>query len=164
MIDTVLNIDIDVLRIFLYSMFPVTELRVSIPYFVIIEKLPWLKVFIFSVLGNISIGLFVRYIISPIMLILRKNRYFNRPINYIINKTYTSSDRINKYKTVGLILFIGIPLPFTGVWTGALAAYLLSIPENKTILGITAGVFMSGVIVTFISLTGSIIAQRLIGL
>jgi len=135
-------------------MFPITELRVSIPYFILIENLPWLKVFMFSILGNIFIGIFVRYIISPIMLFFRKNKYFNKIITYIINRTYTSSKKIKKYKVMGLILFIGIPLPFTGVWTGALAAYLLSIPKRYTIPGIILGVIMSGIIVTSISLTG----------
>ena len=88
------------------------------------------------------------------MLFLRKNKYFNRIISYIINRTYTSSKRIKKYKAAGLILFIGIPLPFTGVWTGALAVYLLSISKSYTVSGIVFGVIMSGIIVTFISLTG----------
>ena len=135
-------------------MFPISELSASIPYFILIEKLPWFKVFIFSVLGNISIGFFVRYIISPIMFFLRKNRYLNKIITYIINRTYTSSVKIKNYKVVGLILFIGIPLPFTGVWTGAFAAYLLSISKRYSILGILIGVIMSGIIVTFLSLTG----------
>ena len=164
MIDTILNINIDLIRIFLYSMLPITELRVAIPYFILIENLPWLKVFISSILGNIFIGIFVRYVISPIMFFLRKNTYLNRIISYIIDRTYTSSKRIKKYKTAGLILFIGIPLPFTGVWTGALAAYLLSISRYQTILGIILGVIMSGIIVTFISLTGLAIGRALIGI
>ena len=154
MLDTVLNINIESLRIFLYSMFPVTELRLSIPYFILIEQLSWKKVFIFSVSGNIFIGIVVRYIISPSMFFLRKNAYFSKPIEYIINRTYSSSDKINKYKSIGLILFIGIPLPFTGVWTGSLAAYLLSISRNRSIAGIILGVLISGVIVTLLSLTG----------
>ena len=143
MLDAVLNINIDIIRIFLYSMFPITELRVSIPYFILIENLPWLKVFVFSISGNIFIGIFVRYVISPIMFFFRKNKYFNKIISYIINRTYTSSKKIKKYKLMGLILFIGIPLPFTGVWTGALAAYLLSIPKRYTLLGIILGVIGS---------------------
>ena len=120
--------------------------------------------FIFSVSGNISIGIFVRYIISPMMLFLRRNKYLNTPITYILNRTHTSSNRINRYKTAGLILFIGIPLPFTGVWTGALAAYLLSIPKTRTISGIILGVIMSGIIVTSISITGFTLGKLLLGL
>ena len=135
-------------------MLPVTELRFSIPYFILVENIPWFKVFVFSIFGNIFIGIFVRYIISPIMLFFRKNKYFNRIISYIINRTYTSSRRIKKYKAMGLILFIGIPLPFTGVWTGSLAAYLFSIPKLYSFLGIVLGVLLSGVIVTLLSLTG----------
>ena len=164
MLNTILDINIDAIRIFLYSMFPITELRISIPYFILIEKLPWARVFIFSVLGNISIGIFVRYIISPIILLLRRIKYFDTPIDYIIKRTYTSSNRINRYKTAGLILFIGIPLPFTGVWTGALAAYLLSISKTRTISGIILGVIMSGIIVTSISITGYTLGKFLLAL
>ena len=87
-------------------------------------------------------------------MLLRKNRYLRTIINYIINRTYSSSDRINKHKLIGLVLFIGIPLPFTGVWTGSLAAYLLSISKRDSILGIILGVCMSATIVTIISVTG----------
>ena len=154
MLDLILDINIDALRIFLYSMFPITELRASIPYFILVEKIIWIKVFFFSVIGNIFIGILVRYIVSPIMLFLRKNLYLNKLISYIIDRTYTSSEKIKKYKTGGLILFIGIPLPFTGVWTGSLAAYLFSIPKLYSFLGIVIGVFLSGTIVTLLSLTG----------
>ena len=164
MLNAVLDIDIEIIRIFLYSMFPITELRVSIPYFILIEKLSWAKVSLFSILGNISIGILVRYIISPIMFFLRKNKHFNPFINYIINRTYSSSEKINRYKSVGLILFIGIPLPFTGVWTGALAAYLLSIPRTRSILGIVFGVIVSGVIVTSLSITGSALGNFILTL
>ena len=154
MLDLILNINVDAVRIFLYSMFPVTELRVSIPYFILVEKISWMKVFLFSITGNIFIGIFVRYVISPFMFFFRKSSYLNKPIALIIEKGYSSSEKIKKYKVIGLILFIGIPLPFTGVWTGALAAYLLSIPKFHTILSIIFGVIMSGIIVTLISLTG----------
>tara|TARA_Y100001970_G_C14259887_1_gene879351 strand:+ start:201 stop:635 length:435 start_codon:yes stop_codon:yes gene_type:complete len=143
-------------------MFPITELRLSIPYFILIEEIYWEKVFLFSVLGNIFIGISVRYIISPLMFFLRKNKYFSKPIDYIINRTYSSSNKINKYKSIGLILFIGIPLPFTGVWTGSLAAYLLSISRTRSVIGIILGVLISGIIVTLISLTGFTIKDILV--
>ncbi|MBI44804.1 MAG: hypothetical protein CMG66_01410 [Candidatus Marinimicrobia bacterium] len=162
MLDTILNINIESLKIFLYSMFPITELRLSIPYFILIEEIYWEKVFLFSVLGNIFIGISVRYIISPLMFFLRKNKYFSKPIDYIINRTYSSSNKINKYKSIGLILFIGIPLPFTGVWTGSLAAYLLSISRTRSVIGIILGVLISGIIVTLISLTGFTIKDILV--
>tara|TARA_Y100001960_G_C14262506_1_gene628210 strand:+ start:215 stop:661 length:447 start_codon:yes stop_codon:yes gene_type:complete len=143
-------------------MFPITELRISIPYFIIVEKLSWIKVFLFSIAGNIFIGIFVRYIISPLMLVFKKNSYLDKIITYILERTYTSSEKIKQYKTAGLILFIGIPLPFTGVWTGALAAYLLSISKFYSFLGILFGVIISGIIVTLISLTGLSISEFLI--
>ena len=135
-------------------MLPITELRFSIPYFILTEQIMWQKVFIISIIGNIIIGLLVLYIIAPMMLLLKKNRYFYRTINYILNRTKSKSAIINNYKLLGLILFIGIPLPFTGVWTGALASYLFSISHKKSITGIIIGVLISSIIVLILTSIG----------
>jgi len=135
-------------------MIPITELRGSIPYFILIEEVIWQKVLIISIIGNIIIGLLVLYIIAPIMFLLKRNHYFNRIINYILNRTESKSAIINNYKLMGLILFIGIPLPFTGVWTGALASYLFSISRKRSMIGIIIGVLVSSIIVLTLTLIG----------
>ena len=108
-------------------MLPITELRFSIPYFILVEELSWQKVFTVSIIGNILIGILIVTIIGPIMNFFKKNYYLRRIINYIINRTKNKSKMIEIYKFLGLVLFIGIPAPFTGVWTGSLAItyYLL---------------------------------------
>ena len=82
----------------------------------------------------------------------KKNYYLRRIINYIINRTKNKSKMIEIYKFLGLVLFIGIPAPFTGVWTGSLAAYLLSFEKKKSYLGIIIGVMISATIVLIITL------------
>ena len=62
---------------------------------------------------------------------------------------------INNFKLFGLIIFVGIPMPFTGVWTGALAAYLLSIEKKRAVAGIIIGVIISACIVTVITILGN---------
>ena len=114
------------IKIIIFSMLPITELRLSIPYFIIFEKLDWMTVVMLSVIGNIFIGFTIFYLIAPIVIFLSKNRYFKNIINYILDRTRSKSSLINNFKALGLVLFIGIPLPFTGVWTGSLAAYLFS--------------------------------------
>tara|TARA_Y100000996_G_scaffold375808_1_gene326792 strand:+ start:392 stop:880 length:489 start_codon:yes stop_codon:yes gene_type:complete len=154
LLENILNIDNEFIEILIISMLPITELRFSIPYFILKEQLLWQKVFLISIIGNIFIGLSIRYIIAPIMILMKKNKYFKNIINYILNRTKTKSKIINNYKMLGLILFIGIPLPFTGVWTGALASYLFSISKRRSMIGIIAGVLISSIIVlclTFIS-------------
>ena len=154
MLDLILNIDNQFLEILFMSMIPIGELRFSIPYFILKEQVMWQKVFIVSILGNIFIGILVLYIIAPVMFFLKKNRYFYKIINYILNRTRSKSLIINNYKLMGLILFVGIPLPLTGVWTGALASYLFSMSRKRAMLGIVLGVLLSSFIVLFITLAG----------
>ena len=73
------------IKIIIFSMLPITELRLSIPYFIIFEKLDWMTVVMLSVIGNIFIGIVIFYLIAPIMIFLSKNRYFKNIINYILN-------------------------------------------------------------------------------
>ena len=152
MLNGILNINNDLIEILIISMLPITELRFSIPYFILVEKLSWYKVFAVSIIGNILIGIFIITILGPIMIFFKKNFYLRRIINYIINRTRNKSKTIEIYKFLGLILFIGIPAPFTGVWTGSLAAYLLSLEKKKSYLGIIIGVIISATIVLIITL------------
>ena len=144
-----LNISI---KIIIFSMFPITELRLSIPYFIIVEDIDWITVVSLSILGNILIGLMVLYLIAPLMMVLSLNKYFKNIINFILNRTRSRSKIINQFKFLGIIMFVGIPLPFTGVWTGALSSYLLSIPRKKSALGLVIGVLISASIVTLLTM------------
>ncbi len=161
MLENILNINNEFIEILIISMLPITELRFSIPYFILKEQLLWEKVFFISILGNIFIGLLIRYIIAPIMILMKRNKYLKKIINYILNRTKTKSKIINNYKMVGLILFIGIPLPLTGVWTGALASYLFSISKKRSMIGIIAGVLMSSIIVLSLTLIGREVGEYL---
>ena len=157
MLDLVINnINNEFLKILFISMLPITELRLAIPYFILGEDILWQKVFIIAIIGNIIIGLLVLYVVAPMMFLLKKNPYLSRTINYILNRTKSKSTIINNYKLIGLILFIGIPLPFTGVWTGALASYLFSISRKKSMIGIILGVLISSIIVLTLTLTGQL--------
>ena len=161
MLENILNINNEFIEILIISMLPITELRFSIPYFILKEQLLWEKVFLISILGNIFIGLLIRYIIAPIMILMKKNKYLKKIIKYILNRTKTKSKIINNYKMVGLILFIGIPLPLTGVWTGALASYLFSISKKRSMIGIIVGVLMSSIIVLSLTLIGREVGEYL---
>ena len=154
MLNLILNINNEAFKIFFVSMLPITELRFSIPYFILIDDILWQKVFIISIIGNIIIGIVILYIVAPGMFIIKKYKYFKKIINYILKRTKTKSKIINSYKLIGLIMFIGIPLPFTGVWTGALASYLFSIPRKKAIFGIIAGVLISATIMLSLTFLG----------
>ena len=88
------------------------------------------------------------------MKILQKNNFLKKIIDFIFIRTKNKSEIIDRLKFYGLIIFIAIPLPFTGVWTGALASYLLAFSKTKSVLAIICGVIISATIVTVICLSG----------
>jgi len=142
------------IKIFILSMLPITELRFSIPYGILMYDISITNTVLLSVIGNILIGIIVIYLIGPLMNFLRKVQYIRKIIDNIFKRTKNKGKIINNMKFFGLIIFVGIPLPLTGVWTGSLAAYLFGLSKEKSILAITAGVLVSSTIVTFITLTG----------
>ena len=142
----------EIFKIFILSMLPVTELRFSIPYGINFYLIPIYQVVLISIIGNITIGFLVVYLIGPIMKQLRKISFFEKIINYIFNRTLSKSKSIEKRNFYGLMIFVSIPFPLTGVWTGALAAYLLNLNRKNTLIAITLGVLISSTIVTTLTL------------
>ena len=153
-VDYVVSIDSNVLKVFLLSMIPVTECRLSIPYF-IFKDYNVFMVYIVSIIGNIGVGVFIFYLIGPFLDFFSKVPILNRLIDYIFNRTRTKMSNLkSSNRMIGLLLFVAIPAPFTGVWTGALGAYLLKIEKKKVIFAIFSGVIISATIVTILSLVG----------
>ena len=151
MLDSILNINIDLIEILIISMLPITELRFSIPYYFSRRTFVAKGFYCFNYWQYTNWH--VNYNDNRTNYeFFKKNYYFRRIINYIINRTKNKSKMIEIYKFLGLVLFIGIPAPFTGVWTGSLAAYLLSFEKKKSHLGIIIGVMISATIVLIITL------------
>ena len=145
------------LKIFILSMLPITELRFSIPYGILRYDLPIMNVVFISIIGNIVIGIIVIYIIGPIMNVIKKISFFNSFVEYIFSRTKKRGKIIDKMKFYGLIIFVGIPFPLTGVWTGSLAAYLFDLSKQRSILAIILGVLISSTVVTLLTIYGNII-------
>ena len=139
------------LKVFILSMLPITELRGSIPWAIKFYSLSVYEIVLISIIGNILIGVLILYAIGPVMYILSKNNLFKIFLNYIFKRTKKKGKMIYLLKFYGLILFVGIPMPLTGVWTGSLAAFLFGLSRKKSIIAITLGVLISSFIVTSIS-------------
>ena len=139
------------LKVFILSMLPITELRGSIPWAIKFYSLSVYEIVLISIIGNILIGVLTLYAIGPVMYILSKNNLFKNLLNYIFKRTKKKGKMIYLLKFYGLILFVGIPMPLTGVWTGSLAAFLFGLSRKKSIIAITLGVLISSFIVTSIS-------------
>ena len=136
--------------IFIISMIPILELRGGLLAASLL-KIPALKAMPICIVGNIIPIPFILLLIRPIFAWLRKTRLFRPLVEKLEKKAMSKSDRISRYEFWGLVLFVGIPLPGTGAWTGALVASLLGIDWKKAFGAIVVGVCMASVIMYILS-------------
>lgn len=135
---------------FLISMIPVIELRGAIPVAVFSFHLTYVEAFVISFVGNILPVYFIVKYIRPIFDLLGKIKIFKKFIDWVTeraNKNIAKNKRLQTATLFGLYIFVAIPLPGTGAWTGSLIANFLEIPPKKAIPPIIAGVFTAGVII-----------------
>lgn len=145
-IDAIVNIN-PVLAIFVISCLPFIELRGGILLGAALG-MPWPEVFLVCLLGNILpipfLIIFGRYIID----FLERTRLFGRYVTSYKKKLLGKSKWIDKYGFWGLILFVGIPAPGTGAWSGSVLALLLDIRMKKAIPAIFLGLLLAGTIMS----------------
>ena len=130
------------LLVTLVSMLPLIELRGGIPLARLL-MLPLWQALLFSAIGNIFI--------EKIFDWLRPTKHFGGIVKKLEARALGKSDGIQKAEFLGLTLFVGIPLPGTGGWTGALIASLLKIDRKKASLAILLGIALASTIMSFIS-------------
>ena len=139
------------LWIVLVSMVPMIELRASIPMGCGLGLPAW-QVYIAAVVGNMLPVPFIVLFIRRIFEFLRKHwSKLNGLIDKIEARALKKSDKVRQFEILGLMLFVAIPLPGTGAWTGSLIAALLDIRLKRSIPTIFLGVLIAGAIVTAIS-------------
>lgn len=140
-----------ILTTFLVSMVPVIELRGAIPIGVA-RGLPFWVAVLVSVIGNLVPVPFIIIFIKKIFAFMReKMPKLNGLVTRLENKANSKSETVQKYAFWGLFIFVAIPLPGTGAWTGALIAAMLEMPLKKAFPSIMLGVLSAGAIVTFIT-------------
>ncbi len=148
------------LIIFFISLLPILELRGGM----IAAKLlgvGLVKAFVICYLGNILPIPFILLFIRRIFRFLRKSEKLGALVDKIEMRSMKKRDKVLKYKQWGLLMFVAIPLPGTGGWTGALLAALLDIRIKKSLPIIALGVFIADLIMSIISygLLGAIIGR-----
>jgi uncharacterized membrane protein len=132
---------------------PVSELRGAIPLGLYLGlSLP--KVFFWAVLGNIIFVPFALFLFKPVSSYLRKFKIWSRFFEWVFERTKKNSDTIQKYEALGLMIFVAIPLPMTGAWSGVIAASLFKIRFRYALLAIISGVIISGLIVSALCALG----------
>lgn len=135
--------------VFFISMLPLLELRGGIlaASFLQIE---YIRGALICLVGNIIPIPFILLFITPVFDWLKKTKLFRPMVEKLENKAMGKSDTIKKYEFIGLMLFVGIPLPGTGAWTGALIAALMDIKLKKAVPAIFTGILMALCIMSFV--------------
>ena len=137
----------------LVSMVPVVELRGGVPFGVALGLPTW-AAFIAGVIGNmVPIPFIVVYIRRILQWMRRHLPRLGRLVDRLEKKAHLKGRKVTKYKYLGLFIFVALPLPGTGGWTGALAAAFLDMPLRKALPPIFAGVVTAGLIMTFLTHT-----------
>lgn len=140
-----------IIMTFLISMVPVIELRGAIPIGVAHGLSFWVAIAV-SMVGNLVPVPFIIIFIRKIFAWLRtKSSWLNHLVTWLENHARKKEDTVRKYTFWGLFLFVAIPLPGTGAWTGALIAAMLDMRVKDAFPAIALGVFTAGVIVAFVT-------------
>lgn len=132
---------------------PVSELRGSIPLGFYLKE-PVFKIYLISVIGNLLPIPALYFLLKPVSEALSKTPLMQRFFTWLFNRTKRKSSIIERFEMLGLIIFVAIPLPMTGAWTGCMAASLLKLPFKKAFPAIMLGVIIAGGIVTGLCLGG----------
>ena len=144
-----------VLILMLITLIPTLELRASIPYGILRADMHWWAVVLVCVVTNIVLGPLVYLFLDKAMALLLRFEW----VDQIYRRTVTRTQRriqkfVDRYGEMGVALFIGIPLPGTGSYSGALGAYLLGLGYREFIVANVIGVLMAGTVVTAVVLSG----------
>ncbi len=138
------------LYVFFCSMVPLIELRGAIPIGAALD-LPWLANFTLSIIGNMIPIPFILLFIRHILAWMKTTKHFSKIALWLEEKAEKNKGKVMKYATFGLALFVGIPLPGTGAWTGALVAALMNMRMKYSLPSILAGVVLAAFIMSGIS-------------
>ena len=140
----------------LVAMLPIAELRGAIPWALapapVGGGMAWQDAYVYAVIGNIVPVIPLLLLLESFSSALRRYPLFGRFFEWLFERTRRKSKTVQRYGALGLILFVGIPLPVTGAWTGSVAAFLFGIRFRYAFPAIVGGVLVAGVVVTLASL------------
>ena len=129
---------------------PVVELRGAIPAGIAAGLDPWLACGA-AILGNLLPVPFIILLVRQVFDLLRKHPFFAPKIDALERRAHLKGRLVRKYRLLGLTLFVAIPLPGTGAWTGTLAASILDMDFKTSVLAVMGGVLLASVIMLLAS-------------
>ena len=141
--------------IFIISMIPILELRGGLlAASPALLNVPILRAIPICIVGNILPIPFILLLIRHVLEWMKRVPCFRGIALWLERKAMSKKGQIEKYEFWGLVLFVGIPLPGTGAWTGTLAASILDMDFKSTIIAVMLGVLLAGIIMMVLSVAG----------
>jgi uncharacterized membrane protein len=132
----------------LLCLLPISELRGGLPYALAHGLVPW-KAYLLCVAVNGLVAPLVFFFLATVHGLLERFQWYRHIFEKLVARSRRRvHEKVEKYGYAGLIVFVAIPLPITGAYTGALGAWVLGMEARKSFLAIFAGVLVAGIVVT----------------
>ena len=138
------------LIVFIISLMPILELRGGLIAAALLDLNP-VTSYIISIIGNVLPVPFILWFINSILEWMRKSMKVNKIAKWLDKKVEKNKDKIEKFGFWGLVLFVGIPLPGTGAWTGCLVAAVLEMDRKKSFFAAMIGILIASIIMMVLS-------------
>lgn len=142
---------LEYIKLMFLSMVPIIELRGAIPLGIAMKLNP-VYVYIFSLIGSTLIAIPIVILFRNIIDYLRHKKYFNKIIRWIDRQIEGKAKKLKAVSIIGIILFVGVPLPTTGSWSAAALASIFKMRIRDALIGIFIGNSIAGIIMCAISL------------
>jgi uncharacterized membrane protein len=136
------------------SALPVVELRLALPIAINVFHMAWYKAYCLAVIGNLLPVPILLLFLDSLAKFVSRAEIGRRVVSWVFERTRRQGKTVERYEKIGLTLFVAIPLPVTGAWTGSIAAFLLGLKFRYAFLSILVGVIIAGAIVTSLCLLG----------
>lgn len=152
------------LAVLIMGAIPVSELRGAIPVAMGIYGMDPFDAFFFSVIGNLLPVIPLLLFLEPVSNYLRRYSIFDTFFTWLFSKTRRkNAESFEKYGLLALTIFVAIPLPVTGAWSGCAAAFVFGVKFRHALPAIAAGVMIAGIIVTGVTVTGISLFDMFLG-
>jgi uncharacterized membrane protein len=152
------------LAVLIMGAIPVSELRGAIPVAMGIYGMGPFEAFFFSVLGNLLPVIPLLLFLEPVSNYLRRYSIFDTFFTWLFSKTRrNNTESFEKYGLLALTVFVAIPLPATGAWSGCAAAFVFGVKFRQALPAIAAGVMIAGIVVTAVTVTGIGLIDLIVG-
>ena len=139
------------IKLMFFSMVPVIELRGAIPLGIAMDLHP-IYLYLFCLLGSTIVAIPIVLVFRQVIDYLRHRKYFNKIVRWIDNKIDGRAKKLKSASIIGLILFVGVPLPTTGSWSAAALASIFKMRIKDALTGIFIGNAMAGIIVSALAM------------